>query len=85
MGDLPDNLPDALAALESRDVIGMAKGILMRAENVDPEGAFQVLIDLSQRENRKLRDVAADLVACYPLDGGDGGLAAQPRRRPALR
>jgi GAF domain-containing protein len=49
-------------ALENRDVIGQAKGIIMAGENVSPDQAFDVLRRASQRANRKLRDVAGDIV-----------------------
>jgi response regulator NasT len=57
---LIDQLYDALV---SRDVIGQAKGILMAAEGFSDEEAFLVLVRASQRENKKLRDVAVDVVA----------------------
>ena len=50
-------------ALESRDVIGQAKGILMERERISAEEAFQMLCTTSQHLNRKLRDVAAMVVA----------------------
>ena len=50
-------------ALETRDLIGQAKGILMERESCTPEAAFDILRRASQRTNRKLRDVAADLVS----------------------
>jgi GAF domain-containing protein len=53
--DLTDNLQ---AAIASRDLIGQAKGIIMEREDVDAEHAFTLLRTLSQRENRKLRDIA---------------------------
>lgn len=49
-------------ALESRDVIGQAKGIIMTAEGVSSEKAFDVLRRASQRSNRKLHDVAREIV-----------------------
>ena len=49
-------------ALESRGVIDQAKGILMATRRCSADEAFQVLVDLSQHSNRKLRDVAQDLV-----------------------
>lgn len=55
-------LANLVDAIEGRDVIGMAKGILMQAEDIGPEEAFQVLVKASQRENKKLRQVAHDLV-----------------------
>lgn len=50
-------------ALLTRDVIGQAKGILMERLKIDGVGAFQTLVTLSQRMNRKLHDVAATVVA----------------------
>lgn len=49
-------------ALLSRDVIGQAKGLLMAKEGCSGEEAFGRLRVMSQRENRKLRTVAQDLV-----------------------
>jgi hypothetical protein len=49
-------------ALESRDLIGQAKGILMARGGLSADAAFDVLRRASQRTNRKLRDVARDLV-----------------------
>lgn len=49
-------------AIGSRDVIGQAKGIIMATEAVGPDEAFDRLRRRSQHENRKLRDVAADIV-----------------------
>ena len=48
-------------ALETRVVIEQAKGILM-ASGSSSAGAFDTLRRMSQRENRKLHAVAADLV-----------------------
>lgn len=50
-------------ALDTRDVIGQAKGILMARERCDAAAAFDLLRRASQRSNRKLRDVAEDLIA----------------------
>jgi len=49
-------------ALETRDVIGAAKGILMQSQGCTRDEAFDILRRVSQRENRKLREVAEDLV-----------------------
>lgn len=49
-------------ALEHRDVIGQAKGILMAHHDVGADEAFDLLRRSSQRSGRKLRDVAADIV-----------------------
>jgi GAF domain-containing protein len=49
-------------AVASREIIGEAKGILMERQGCTREEAFDVLRRASQRENRKLRDVAEELV-----------------------
>jgi GAF domain-containing protein len=49
-------------ALETRPVIDQAKGILMRDRSCTPAEAFDLLVAASQRSNRKLRDVARDVV-----------------------
>lgn len=51
------------AAMESRAVIEQAKGILMSTHRVDADDAFALLRQRSQRANRKLRTVAAEVVA----------------------
>ncbi|WP_223114583.1 GAF and ANTAR domain-containing protein [Lolliginicoccus suaedae] len=51
-----------LDALDSRDVIGMAKGIIMQSMTVTDERAFSVLVALSQRTQEKLRTVAEKVV-----------------------
>jgi transcriptional regulator with GAF, ATPase, and Fis domain len=49
-------------ALVSRAVIEQAKGIIMGSTHCDEEQAFQVLVDHSQHQNVKLRDVAREIV-----------------------
>jgi len=49
-------------ALESRDVIGQAKGILMARHHINGDEAFGILRDASQVLNRKLRDVAEEVI-----------------------
>ena len=53
-------------ALGTRDVIGMAKGILMATRGVDDQGAFALLRDISQNNNVKLHELAATLVERHP-------------------
>lgn len=50
-------------AMERRSVIEQAKGILIALHGYTPEEAFAVLTTTSQQTNRKLHDVAVDLVA----------------------
>lgn len=49
-------------AMASRAVIEQAKGVIMGAKAVDPDTAFDLLRRASQAENRKLRDIAAEVV-----------------------
>jgi GAF domain-containing protein len=49
-------------ALESRAVIDQAKGILMRDHRISPDAAFDLLVQLSNAGNRKLREIAQDIV-----------------------
>lgn len=57
--DLADQMRQAL---ESRAVIEQAKGVLMAQHGGKPDEAFATLVELSQRSNRKLRDVAQAVV-----------------------
>lgn len=49
------------SALQSNRTIGVAIGVLMATRHVDRDTAFAMLRTASQRRNRKLRDVAADV------------------------
>jgi GAF domain-containing protein len=51
------------AAMQSRAVIEQAKGIIMGSRRCTADEAFAILTRISQDTNRKLRDVAAALVA----------------------
>ncbi|HEX3540810.1 MAG TPA: GAF and ANTAR domain-containing protein [Acidimicrobiales bacterium] len=57
--DLARNLA---LALEHRDIIGQAKGILMAQDGVSSEEAFDILRRASQRSNRKVYDLAEEIV-----------------------
>ncbi|MFP5218196.1 MAG: GAF and ANTAR domain-containing protein [Actinomycetes bacterium] len=49
-------------ALASRAAIEQAKGVLMAQRGIGPDDAFSALVQMSQRTNRKLRDVAKAIV-----------------------
>lgn len=49
-------------SVESRTLIGQAQGLLMALHGVTADGAFSLLREVSQRRNRKLRDVAQEVV-----------------------
>lgn len=57
-------------ALASREVIGIATGLLMVQPPRSRQAAFDVLRRASQRENRELRDIDADLVVQAEERGG---------------
>jgi GAF domain-containing protein len=50
------------AAMASRAVIEQAKGMIIAHRRCSGDEAFQILARASQRSNRKLRDVAAEIV-----------------------
>ncbi|MBP0461921.1 ANTAR domain-containing protein [Streptomyces montanisoli] len=62
-------------ALESHPVIDMARGLVMAAGRCSPEEAWQVLVEVSQHTNIKLREIAQSLV-----DGVEGPAPALPVR-----
>ena len=51
-----------LAAIETRDLIGQAVGLLMERYSITASRSFDTLVRYSRQTNRKLRDVAAELV-----------------------
>lgn len=51
-----------LAAIETRDLIGQAVGLLMERYSITAGRAFDTLVRFSRQTNRKLRDVAAELI-----------------------
>jgi GAF domain-containing protein len=57
--NLSQNLSEAM---KSRAVIEQAKGALMSQSGVSSDEAFQLLVRASQRENRKVRDIAEQIV-----------------------
>jgi len=65
---------DFRTAMDTRDLIGQAKGILMERHNVTGAQAFQLLITVSQHRNIKLREVADELVSSGQLKGPRGSI-----------
>jgi GAF domain-containing protein len=57
------------SALATRTIIGQAEGMLMQRYSLTESQAFDVLRRHSQAENRKLHDVATELVMGGPIDG----------------
>jgi DNA-binding response OmpR family regulator len=59
-------------ALQTNRTIGTAVGIVMSRYELDPRRAFQVLVRTSQQSNRKLHDIAAEVVSTGALPGHAG-------------
>ena len=49
-------------ALETRDLIGQAKGVLMVTMSCTADQAFAMLVHKSQQTNRKLAEIASEIV-----------------------
>lgn len=49
--------------MKARAVIEQAKGMLMAAHHCSADQAFALLVRASQDQNRKLRDIAAEVVS----------------------
>jgi GAF domain-containing protein len=59
---LQTSLSQLTEALESRDLIGQAKGIIMERQRCTSDDAFAILRKVSQSRNVKLREIAAQVV-----------------------
>jgi GAF domain-containing protein len=72
-------------ALVSRAVIEQAKGILMAREACSADDAFDILRRASQHRNRKLREIAEDLVRSTEPATAVGSAATDPGPTPDPR
>jgi GAF domain-containing protein len=72
---LSENLSQAI---ESRETISQAVGILIAVGGRSPDEAFQILVSASQRENRKVRDIAQEIVT-RTIERGTEGAGANHR------
>jgi AmiR/NasT family two-component response regulator len=61
--ELREEIENLKTALISRASIEQAKGLLVAQSHVTPDQAFELLVRASQRENVKLRDIAARMMA----------------------
>jgi GAF domain-containing protein len=69
--ELSENLSEAI---KTRETISQAVGIVMARGGRTPDEAFEVLANASQRENRKVRDIAAEIVTRTVDHGGGAAL-----------
>jgi len=65
-------------ALTTRAVIEQAKGILMATHRCSAEQAFEILRTESNNANRKLRDVASDVIREIEASAADGDRPPSP-------
>jgi hypothetical protein len=72
---------DLAEAMKSRATIEQAKGILIADHGIDADQAFGMLVQLSQKSNTKLRDVAQRLVEGRQHRDSDAALD-DPTRTP---
>jgi two-component system, response regulator / RNA-binding antiterminator len=64
---LQDELDRARTALEDRKVIDRAKGILMKAKNLNEEDAYALLRRTAMNEKKKIAEVAQSVVTSAEL------------------
>jgi AmiR/NasT family two-component response regulator len=57
-------------AIDTNRNIGAAVGILMAQQGISYEAAFHLLRSRSQNDNRKLRDVAAEILTSHDQPAG---------------
>jgi hypothetical protein len=67
---------DLRSALATRDLIWEAKTIIAAASGCEPAEAHRLLVAQSQHQNRKLRDIATEIVEHHRRTSGGGGDAA---------
>jgi AmiR/NasT family two-component response regulator len=71
----PTTLDDALRliehlgrALETRETVGQAQGVLMERYGLDPDAAFAFLKRLSSTREMKIRDLSEQIVSGAQID-----------------
>ena len=61
--ELQETIDGLRRAMETRATIEQAKGVIVAQRGGSPDEAFEVLRAASQRSNRKLHVIAAEIVA----------------------
>jgi GAF domain-containing protein len=62
------------AALQSREVIALAQGMVMQRDGVGPPAAHATLVEISRATGRRLRDISDDLVRANTDDAAQAGV-----------
>ncbi|MET0862803.1 MAG: GAF and ANTAR domain-containing protein [Nakamurella sp.] len=73
-------LDDRIAAMTTRRSIDVAIGVLMQQQQCSANTAFGMLRNTSQTQNKKIRDVAEELISAFP--GTGAGPAPFRERQP---
>ena len=72
LGEFETTVGQLRHALQTNRTIGTAVGIVMTQYELDPQRAFQVLVRTSQQSNRKLNEIAAEVVRTGSLPASSG-------------
>jgi AmiR/NasT family two-component response regulator len=70
LSDAESQVEQLREAVESRDIIATAKGLLMAQERLSSDDAFEVLRRASQRENIRVREIATRMVQAHDARAG---------------
>jgi len=65
--NLKDEMEGLSEALETRKLVERAKGILMKRCTVSEDEAFKLLQSYSQKENKKLKDIAEMIISASSI------------------
>ncbi len=65
--NLKDEMEGLSEALETRKLVEKAKGILMKRCTVSEDEAFKLLQSYSQKENKKLKDIAEMIISASSI------------------
>lgn len=64
---LKKEVDDLREAIDTRKLVERAKGILMKRSNLSEEDAFRMLQSHSQKENKKMREIAESIISASKL------------------
>jgi signal transduction protein with GAF and PtsI domain len=83
--DVPDDQLSELmqAALESRQIVARAEGVIMEREGISAEDAFTALRNFSRSTNRPLVERAADVVDSTRRAASDPSMQSEEAPRPS--
>jgi len=80
-----ERIAHLLVALDHRTVIGQATGVIMERYGLDASTAFQALVRVSSDRQRKVHEIAKELVANGHVEGLGTPTDLDRRRRAAAQ